>query len=287
MAAPNLAWGGHKNGQIPRTSLVDLGGGKLAQPDAARAFQRLAAAFRTRWGTRLYIGADQDVYRDLARQQYMLDHPELYPHAKAAAGTSIHGWARSFDVSGYGKTSHVWLVENAPQYGISWAYGRELGESWHWDYVGPITTTAGGGGSFASIERHPDMYLLRTLDGAVALVTANGLVNIASLEHLDLFSRLFKAYPAWETFNSDQRAVIAGYIQAANTADDAETAKILDALSRVVLDPAPIVAAVAAEIAKQGVSVDLAPVEAAIAAGFASVNANIDDQPTEFKITPA
>lgn len=158
MAPPNLAWGGFKNGQIPRANLVDVGGGKLAQADAARGLAELAEAFHAKWGASLYLAADQDAYRDLARQRYMLDHPELYPYAHALPGSSIHGWARSFDLSGYTKVSHPWLVENAPRFGISWAYGRELNESWHFDYIGPITTTAGGGGGGTVIkEKDEDM----------------------------------------------------------------------------------------------------------------------------------
>lgn len=149
MGAPySLAWGGFRNGQIPVRNLVDIGGGKLLQADAAAAFSRWAAAFRARWNDRLYLMADQDAYRDLARQQYMINHPELYPHAHAAPGTSIHGWARSVDVTGYGASGsvrHLWMQETGPKFGWVWTYGRELGESWHWDYTGPITTTAGGG----------------------------------------------------------------------------------------------------------------------------------------------
>jgi len=150
MAAPNLAWGGFSNGRIPASNLVDIGSGKLLQADAASNFKRFAAAFRARWGEPLYLASYQDAYRDLARQQYMYDHPyEFNSKGQVATpGTSVHGWARSVDVSGYGaggSERHLWMQQNAGTYGYSWAYGKQLGESWHWDYVGPITTTAGGG----------------------------------------------------------------------------------------------------------------------------------------------
>jgi hypothetical protein len=148
MGAPNLRWGGFQNGRIPREHLVDIGGGKLLQRDAWAGLSGLMAEFRDRWGARLYLDIYQDAYRDIARQRFMLEHPELYPHAHAAVGTSVHGWARSVDVTGYGakgSARHIWLVENAPRFGWSWDYGRQLGESWHFDYLGPITTTAGDG----------------------------------------------------------------------------------------------------------------------------------------------
>lgn len=154
MAVPNLAWGGFRNGEIPRGNLVDFGGGKLLQADAARTLHALADEFAAAFpGYRLYVGANQDTYRDLAYQTLMSGTGKhLYK-----PGSSIHGWARSADLSGYGSSSatarHLWLQRNAGRHGWSWAYGRELGEPWHWDYVGPITTTAGGG--FGGFEEEP------------------------------------------------------------------------------------------------------------------------------------
>lgn len=149
--APKLAWGGFANGQIPRANLVDIGGGKLLQANAAESWGRFTAAFRARWGSRLYLASYQDAYRDLAEQQYMWDHRNdgpPHPSKVASPGNSIHGWGRSVDCSGYGQKGsarHNWMVANCANYGWSWAYGKSLNEPWHWDYVGPITTTAGDG----------------------------------------------------------------------------------------------------------------------------------------------
>lgn len=145
MAPPKLAWGGYKNGRIPTSVLVDIGGGKLLQRDAARQLAAFAAAFAEAFrGGRLYVGPDQDTYRDYAYQERTSGKGNH--HYKP--GGSIHGYARSADLSGYGSVGsakHNWLVEHAPDFGWSWAYGKELGEGWHFDYIGPITTTAGGG----------------------------------------------------------------------------------------------------------------------------------------------
>lgn len=150
--APNLAWGGFANGQIPRANLVDIGGGKLLQANAAESWIRFTQAFRARWGSPLYLADYQDAYRDLALQQYMWDHRNSgppHPSKVAYPGNSIHGWARSVDCSGYGQRGsarHNWMVDNCARFNWSWDYGRSLNEPWHWDYVGPITTTAGDGG---------------------------------------------------------------------------------------------------------------------------------------------
>lgn len=133
-------------------------------------------------------------------------------------------------------------------------------------------------------RKAPTMHLLRTQDGTVTLVTDNGMANITQGSHLTLFERLLKSYPGFDTFNTAEREIMHGYIKAANTSDDAETAKILTALSQVkpVVDVSAIQDAIVAAIKAQGVEVDFAPVLAAIEA----VNVNIDDQPTEFVLTP-
>lgn len=151
MAPPDLRWGGFRNGRIPRENLVEFQPGKLLQADAARALRGLAMAFEQRWRSPLYLDWYQDAYRDMARQQAMWDNRSAgwpWPKKVSAPGGSIHGYARSADLTGYGAATsaqHTWLVENAPDFGWSWAYGRELGEGWHFDYLGPITTTAGDG----------------------------------------------------------------------------------------------------------------------------------------------
>lgn len=150
MAAPNLAWGGFANGQIPLGNLTQVQPNKYLQKDAARTWKQFASAFKARWGEPLYLADYQDAYRDIPRQQAMYQRylaTGIPKNGVASPGYSIHGWARSVDCSGYGASGsarHNWMRENGPRYYWSWDYGRSLNESWHWDYVGPITTTSGG-----------------------------------------------------------------------------------------------------------------------------------------------
>lgn len=161
MAEPNLAWGGFRNGQIPLANLIQYQPDKYLQADAARSLRRLATAFQSRWGEDLFVDWYQDLYRDIARQQAMWNNRGNgfpWPASVASPGNSIHGWARSADLTGYGASGsqrHQWLVANAPVYGWTWDYGRQLGEGWHFDYVGPITTTSGG--DLEPIENEDDM----------------------------------------------------------------------------------------------------------------------------------
>jgi hypothetical protein len=148
---PNLRWGNFSNGQVPRANLVEYQPGKFLQADAARNLRALAAEFRARWGDELYADWYQDLYRSLSRQREMWNNRGSgfpWPDSVAYPGNSIHGWARSADLTGYGargSARHNWLIDNAPRFGWTWDYGRELNEGWHFDYVGPITTTAGDG----------------------------------------------------------------------------------------------------------------------------------------------
>lgn len=137
-------------------------------------------------------------------------------------------------------------------------------------------------------NRSNPMHLMRTLDGKVWLVTPNGMVHITHPEHLRVIQRILTSAPGtYDVFNEVERAWVVSYLNAANSSDDAETAKILAALAAsktapATVDTSAIVKAVQDAIAAQGVSVDLDPVLEAIRA----VQANIDDQPTEFVLTP-
>lgn len=62
--------------------------------------------------------------------------------------------------------------------------------------------------------------------------------------------------------------------------------RVDQARAKFTVNPTPIVDAVKAAIAAQGVTVDFGPLESRIREEFAKVNANIDDQPTTFKVIP-
>lgn len=189
MAVTNLAWGGFRNGQIPRKHLVDIGGGKLLQRDAAENFRDLKAAFSATFpGHSLYVAANQDTYRDLDYQKRMSGTG----NHKYKPGGSIHGWARSADVSGYGGTAknarHIWLQKNVNRFGWSWAYGKELGEPWHFDYIGPVTTERGdGGGSSgtpAPLLQEDDTMFIRTAQHGHYSASPGDVVSIADSNFL-------------------------------------------------------------------------------------------------------
>lgn len=158
----SLAWGGFRNGQIPRASLL-LVDGHYWQPDAGRAFIRMRAdllnatgAWLTQTETYRTVGIPSDQYKinsgstsDKTSNQWFQvgrRNRHLTPSA-ARPGTSNHGWARAGDLSGYGNIfspSWRWLVKNAGRYGFSWTTGKASNERWHWEYVGRITTADNG-----------------------------------------------------------------------------------------------------------------------------------------------
>jgi len=171
----SLAWGGYTNGRIPASALVDVGGGHLLQPDAARNFLGLVAAVRARTGATISFGAGQEAYRDYDRQVYWKNYytKKGTPKMAATPGTSNHGWGRAVDISGYGPVGGtVWkvLAELAPQFGYSHATGAATGESWHWEYVGAI----GSAPSFSQDVANRQAYLNATFGAGLAVDGLNG-----------------------------------------------------------------------------------------------------------------
>ena len=114
------------------------------------------------------------------------------------------------------------------------------------------------------------MYLMRTVDGTISLVTDNGIAHIRAVPHVQLFERLFKSYPSMDTFNQAERDIMMSYIYGASQGDDADfaaLAKKLDAI-KVTVDTAAISKAVTdavlKQVAEQGVQVDNAAIAAAV-----------------------
>ena len=135
---PPGAWGGHQNGRIPPGELCALAGAPShrLRCDAAAAYEGLATAYRTRFGTRLCI---TDSYRPFESQ---VAAAERKPGLAARPGTSNHGWALAVDLCGganeFGTRQHRWLQANAARFGWrqpSWAAkGGERPEPWHWEF---------------------------------------------------------------------------------------------------------------------------------------------------------
>jgi hypothetical protein len=136
-----VAWGpeggpAYANGRIPFTALTHPAQAPTAwfRPDAAAAFDRLSAAYATRFGHPLRV---TDSYRDYAHQ---VSTKAAKPGLAAVPGTSNHGWGLAADVQvgGYGSADYQWLLHNAPAYGWSnpgWAQaGGSKHEPWHYEY---------------------------------------------------------------------------------------------------------------------------------------------------------
>ncbi|CUR60083.1 putative Peptidase M23 [metagenome] len=131
-------WGGFLNGMIPTTELCTLASapGQLLRCDAARAYEAMAAAYRSSFGTDLCI---TDSYRTFASQVSTFARK---PGLAAVPGTSNHGWALAVDLCGGIESAtsaqHQWMNARAGDFGWThpdWAEpdgGRP--EPWHWEF---------------------------------------------------------------------------------------------------------------------------------------------------------
>lgn len=142
--AASLAWGGHRNGQIPQGALTGavnyhpLPGepvGPLAgmlRADAARQWFVMDAHYFATTGRHLTLS---EGYRALSDQQGRWNTYQRRGSPLAAyPGTSLHGWAISADVGSEGR---AWMTTNGPRFG--WRpTGRSFSrpEPWHFDYLG-------------------------------------------------------------------------------------------------------------------------------------------------------
>lgn len=176
----NLAWGGHTNGAIDTSLLVDVTGrGDYMEPTAAADWVALSTACLRATGVLLTAAPGSSANRPLGIQNEFYAAYRRYlaggPYAPVAAvpGTSNHGWARAIDITGYegnslwisprtGNRYYVnlpvwnWLQAHAAEYGYDWATGDSSGEAWHWESLTtPGTTTAGVNG--ATIIQEDDL----------------------------------------------------------------------------------------------------------------------------------
>lgn len=148
-----------------------------------------------------------------------------------------------------------------------------------------------GGGSTTIIPASPappkpeprkghTMHIIRTTDGEIGLMTDNGYARIPNVPQVQLFERMLRAWPNIEEFNARERDEMRAVIHAANTADDAETERILarlEALPPATVDAAALADAVSesvsALLAEQGVEIDAMPIIAAIREATAAIAA--------------
>jgi murein DD-endopeptidase MepM/ murein hydrolase activator NlpD len=131
-------WGGFLNGMIPTGELCspDSAPGQLLRCDAARAYDAMAAAYRSELGSDLCI---TDSYRTFASQVSTFAKK---PGLAAVPGTSNHGWALAVDlcggIEGPGTAQHAWMQAHAPKFGWTHPTWAEPGggrpEPWHWEF---------------------------------------------------------------------------------------------------------------------------------------------------------
>lgn len=157
-----IFWPGQRNGHIS-LSLMELVLGYRLHPAAAVSFLALRTACFLATGVWLGIS---DAYRPYAEQERVFRARYTPGHASgirwagtywrkrpgvaaaAVPGYSNHGWGLALDINNYGSTSgrvFRWLLDHAGAFGWSWTTGRNVGEPWHWEYVGSLVRPASGG----------------------------------------------------------------------------------------------------------------------------------------------
>ena len=131
---------GYPNGMLPESGLCPLWGtsGQVLRADAAAAFNALSRRYAEQHGFPLCV---TDSYRNYSEQ---IAVRASKPTLAAVPGTSNHGWGIALDLCGgaehFGTPLHLWLVENAAEFGWflpSWAQaGGSKPEPWHWEFAG-------------------------------------------------------------------------------------------------------------------------------------------------------
>jgi LAS superfamily LD-carboxypeptidase LdcB len=133
----------YPNGLIPSRFLCPLAQpGRELRADAALAFYRLNAAYKSRFGVQMCL---TDSYRPLSEQQSIYAQR---PGMAAVPGHSNHGYGTAVDLCGgvqsQGSAEFNWLQANSKKYEWfhpSWAYSSPF-EPWHWEYTKEDTPTS-------------------------------------------------------------------------------------------------------------------------------------------------
>jgi hypothetical protein len=162
-------WGGFKNGQIPLSALTHIYGSFYLRADIAAQLGRMLDDYVAQ-NPGYARPAIDSAYRDLAEQQWELDHPQ--GQAIAAVGESTHGWAITADLADTGRNplTHfsAWLDKNAHLYGLVRTIASE---SWHYQGGFPATILAGTGGTVINPTQEDDeMKLIQHKDRGIAII---------------------------------------------------------------------------------------------------------------------
>lgn len=129
-----------RNGRLDRSELKSIpwSPSKRLTPGAVEALKRLNTAYRSEFGSNLFI---TDAYRTYAQQVALR---AIKPNLAAPPGTSNHGLGLAVDFGGginrFGTKERQWMTANAPSFGwVSPSWARQGGskpEPWHWEFVG-------------------------------------------------------------------------------------------------------------------------------------------------------
>jgi hypothetical protein len=144
---------GARSGYLPASVLYTQGPVcKVYKHAAGSLVAMLAAAHKD--------GVDlqpEECYRDYAGQVYWRNYWCTHGNCGNAAvpGTSNHGWGKAVDLKDqngeltYSSPGYRWMVAHAGSWG--WNQPANLGEAWHWEWVGD-------GGTLHGYSVHPELF---------------------------------------------------------------------------------------------------------------------------------
>lgn len=130
--------------------LADYDGmGHYLHPVACAKLQQMSADYQATFGNAITIS---EAFRNIDTQWYYWNlYQSGQGNVAAYPGNSTHGEALAVDINSWvygsstGTPQHAWLRTTAENYGWDWyLVGQPSGESWHFNYIGDLSETAGG-----------------------------------------------------------------------------------------------------------------------------------------------
>jgi D-alanyl-D-alanine carboxypeptidase len=163
------AWGGHRNGEIPFSAMVQVAGGWF-RPDAAASAQRWV----NECAQNGIVLRFSEGFRDIPTQRYWKRYWDNRgkPGNAATPGYSNHGWAMAADVDSgsYGNNSGSARYRAVTALGRKYGWSFNIdGEPWHAEYVGGSNSA---GTNYTPIQTELE-YLMTVADDIVAGMKVN------------------------------------------------------------------------------------------------------------------
>lgn len=192
----SLAWGNFSNGRIPTSSLREVDNGQYLQAGAAGAWMEMRKACHDATG--YWIGTEEG-YRSLATQQSYADQKAagtaFVGVSVATPGSSNHGWGRANDVKGYNQPGvWAWLQAHAGAFGWDNTTGRNVGENWHWEYVGDLNYTPIAILVIEEEKEEPMYRVVNLVNEGIWLVGPTGRrTHLTAINHVTLLDRFLNA----------------------------------------------------------------------------------------------